>query len=273
MEIVVIIILTAALVFLANRFLGISSVIYDYIDGQIQLTKPLEPAYRKILKKGFPYYANLGKVKRRDFERRLKYFLHNKEFIGRNMKEVTQEMKLMIGACAVQLTFGFRPLRLAHFNKIILYPKEYISRHSGRKHKGEINTGGLIVLSWEDFLKGYRTGNDGYNLGLHEMAHALKFEDAVRNEEYAFLDEEDLQNWNRISSKEFYKVKSGNNSFLRSYAGTNRDEFFAVCVEQFFEQPEDFKRSLPDLYQALSHLLNQDPILMKAKTKTTTNNQ
>ena len=38
-------------------------------------------------------------------------------------------------------------------------------------------------------------------------------------------------------------------------------EMFAVCVETFFEQPEDFKKNLPELYQTMVNLLRQDPLL------------
>ncbi|MFN6945059.1 MAG: zinc-dependent peptidase [Cytophagaceae bacterium] len=262
MEFVVVILLTAAFGVCTSMFLGLSSVVFQYFDDRVQLLKPLKPAYRRFLNNNFSYYANLDPYRKRDFEKRLKYFLFHKQFVARNMRTVTEEMKLMIGACAVQLTFGFRPLKLAHFSKIVLYPKEYYSVRNRRrhKHKGQVNSNGMIVFSWEDFLKGYKIGDDGYNLGLHEMAHALRLEDAIINEEYAFIEVKDLHHWNRVASREFYKIKMGEPSFLRTYAGTNMEEFFAVCVEQFFEQPEDFSQELPQLYEATCAMLRQDPL-------------
>ncbi|WMJ71764.1 zinc-dependent peptidase [Cytophagaceae bacterium ABcell3] len=238
-----------------------SAAILRRVDATLRMMKPLKPAYRNLLNRYFPYYAKLEPAKKREFEKRLKYFLLKKEFIPRNMKLVTGEMKLLIGACAVQLTFGFKPLKLAHFNKIVLYPREYYRQKSRRRYKfkGEVSTEGTIVLSWEDFLKGYSISDDGFNLGLHEMAHALRLEDAIMNDEYAFLEVKDLHHWNRVASKEFYRVKNGESSFLRAYAGTNMEEFFAVCVEQFFEQPCDFRSTLPVLYKATVRLLRQDP--------------
>lgn len=49
-------------------------------------------------------------------------------------------------------------------------------------------------------------------------------------------------------------------SFLRSYASTNQQEFFAVCVEHFFEASKSFRENLPQLYSHLCILLNQDPL-------------
>jgi Mlc titration factor MtfA (ptsG expression regulator) len=36
-------------------------------------------------------------------------------------------------------------------------------------------------------------------------------------------------------------------------------EFWAVSVEAFFENPGGLRKNMPDLYEALSRVLNQDP--------------
>lgn len=50
--------------------------------------------------------------------------------------------------------------------------------------------------------------------------------------------------------------------FLRKYAGTDEREFFSVCVEHFFEDPNGFKTHLPQLYQHLTMLMKQDPSML-----------
>jgi Mlc titration factor MtfA (ptsG expression regulator) len=227
---------------------------------QIYMLLPINPVYKKILQQRFAYYQALTPLQQKDFEHRLKYFLLNKKFYGRGQLTITDEMRVLIGACAVQVTFGFQPLQLTSFNRIVLFPSAYYSRHTKRRHRGEVNTAGIIVFSWEDFLKGYQIDDDGYNTGLHEMAHAVKLEDIISRREYDFLDERVLYHWNRLSIVEMERIRKGENTFLRAYAGTNKEEFFAVCVEQFFEQPEAFVRELPELYETLAQLLNQDPL-------------
>lgn len=226
----------------------------------VRLMKGINPSQREILGNYFPYYNNLNTDQKKEFERRLKYFLMDKEFLVRKMPQVTEEMKTLIGACAVQITFGYKPLKLSVFPQIILYPSQYYSRYTKKNHRGEVNANGIIVLSWEHFLKGYKIPNDGFNLGLHEMAHALKLEDAISQEEFAFIDHDDLTDFYKKSTAEFNKIRLGEKSFIRKYAAMNREEFFAVCVEQFFEQPAEFKNSLPELYFSLCQLLKQDPL-------------
>lgn len=225
---------------------------------QFKLYKGVTEEQKKILLHKFPYYAGLSAKYKIEFERRLKYFLMNKEFLSRKM-EVTEEMKTLVGACAVQLTLGFQPLRFAHFPKILLFPQVFSTKHSNRKRKGEVNSGGLIVLSWEDFINDYKIKDDGVNLGLHEMAHALKLEDAFPDEEFEFLNERDLHHFYEVSTEEFNKIRKRQASFIRPYGGTNREEFFAVSVEQFFEQPKEFRKALPEVYEALVRLLRQNP--------------
>jgi Mlc titration factor MtfA (ptsG expression regulator) len=230
----------------------------------IRLLQGIKLSQREILINYFPYYNNLNIHQKKHFERRLKYFLMDKEFIGRKMPEVTEEMKTLIGACAVQITFGYKPLKLSNFPQILLYPSQYYSRYTKKNHKGEVNANGIIVLSWEHFLKGYKIPDDGYNLGLHEMAHALKLEDAISQEEFAFIDHDDLTDFYKKSTEEFNRIRAGKKSFIREYAAMNREEFFAVCVEQFFEQPTEFRQALPELYTSLSQLLRQDPLNLKS---------
>ena len=55
-------------------------------------------------------------------------------------------------------------------------------------------------------------------------------------------------------------LRSGVPHFLRKYAGTNDEVFFAVAVESFFERSADFKKELPELYGTLVLLLRQDPL-------------
>ena len=49
-------------------------------------------------------------------------------------------------------------------------------------------------------------------------------------------------------------------NLLGDYAATNYHEFWAVAVEIFFESPGQFRHELPDLYEAMATVLNQDPL-------------
>ncbi|HSZ71589.1 MAG TPA: zinc-dependent peptidase [Cytophagaceae bacterium] len=247
----------------ALLLIGTSVSVMAYLSTKHSIIKAKLTIPQKAILIEFDFYKTLNKTERAEFERRVSYLIQDKEFMGRQNLVVTDRMKVLIAATLAQIAFGFEFISFEDFDKIIIFPKAYYSQHTGHYHKGEVNSSGIIMLSWEDFLEGFRIADDGYNVGLHEIAHALRIEDAIPGNEYHFLKDSDLAVWNALAEPEYDNIRAGKPSFIRSYAGTNRQEFFAVCVEQFFEQPQDFHDTLPQLYNAMAKLLKQNPLKRK----------
>ena len=219
----------------------------------------LSAPHKAILAKYAIHYQRLDEAGQQRMERITAAFLGEKEWVGAGMA-VKEEQKVMISACAAQLLMGFPDLVLQHFERIIVYPDTYRSPKSGRMHQGEVRPKpGIIIISWEDFVHGYAHSRDAHNVGLHELAHALWFEDMIENSEHNFLDRRLLSLWNRMASEHVARIKRQEPHFFRDYAGTNQAEFFAVAVEYFFEQPAEFRQALPELYATMAGLLKQDP--------------
>ncbi len=225
------------------------------------IARPLPYKYKEILNKYFPYYCQLNSKNQELFRQKLQYFIHVKDFIPRNIESVSDEMKVLISACAVQLTFGFPKVMLSHFKRILIYPDNYYSTINQQYHKGEVNPRlQAIVLSWSSFVQGYIDSNNGRNLGLHEMAHALRLENRIFNGEYDFLDKDTLAEWYQLAEDEISRIRVGESRMFRDYAGTNHDEFFSIAVENFFERPAQFFEQMPVLYALMSKMLRQDPL-------------
>jgi MtfA peptidase len=219
----------------------------------------IKPTYKEALEKNFNYYKRLEEKDKKFFEKRVQYFINIKRFIPRNFPKVTDEMKALIAGSAIQLTFGLPKVYFSHFDKIIIYPDEYYSLINRRNHKGEVNVrGGIIVLSWKYFVQGYIDPEDSINLGLHEMAHALRLENSIFNDEFGFLDEKTLTTWDRLAEQEMKNNGCGDTGFFRSYACENKQEFFAVAVENFFERPQKLYDYNSEIYLTMAKLLNQD---------------
>jgi Mlc titration factor MtfA (ptsG expression regulator) len=212
-----------------------------------------------ILQTHIPYYRKLTAAGKKWFFYRLDNFIQQKEFIGMEGLVVTAEMKAVITAPAIQLTFGLKNFSLDTINTIEVHPDTFYSRFHREKLKGVTTGTGVLAVSWKDIQEGYRIEDDRTNLGLHEMAHALKLT-VVRHFGYDMNFASYLENWLAISLDEFLLMKNEEGTFMRSYGGTNTQEFFAVAVEHFFEVPAEFKEALPDIYNHLCILLNQDPL-------------
>jgi Mlc titration factor MtfA (ptsG expression regulator) len=221
---------------------------------------PVPQRFRDILQKYFPYYQRLGEGEKRKFERKVCNFLYGKQFIPRNVAEVTIEAKVLIAATAVQLTFGLPDFYLTHFNRIVVYPDEYYSVLFRRFHKGEVNPRyGIIVLSWQSFIDGFIYPTDGKNLGLHEMAHALRLENMLRSPDYPPFDQGLLDEFDEHARNVCSQIENWSDTFFRPYACANEHEFFSVSIEHFFERPDELKKEMPQLYSILVKMLNQDP--------------
>jgi len=241
---------------------------YDYTNRAVAPLKakvlPVPQAYHDILKKYFPYYRQLSPQHQTYFGQRIAYFIYAKKFIPRNIDEVTLEAKVLIAATAIQLTFGLDNVYLQHFDKILVYPDEYYSSITKRFHKGEVNPRfGIIVISWQSFVNGFINPTDSINLGLHEMAHALRLENLIRSRKYQFFNEGLLERFDELANQ-LCRVINWSETFFRPYACTNEHEFFSVAVENFFERPQAFKSAMPELYATLRGLLNQDPSQLPA---------
>lgn len=228
------------------------------------LVLPVPQRYREILQKYFPYYQALSADNKSKFEKKVVRFIYGKQFIPRQVDEVTVEAKVLIAASAVQLTFGLPNVYLNFFRRILVYPNDYYSSITKRFHKGEVNPRfGIIVLSWQSFVDGYIQPNDSKNLGLHEMAHALRFENLIRSEDYPPFEAELLQQFDDYAHRVCNDPEFATQTFFRPYACTDEHEFFSVAVENFFERSELFRAEMPELYGILVQLLGQDPINLK----------
>ena len=262
---IALLIFSGVIVFIVYRFQQEVEESYRYAGRKAAPVKsfilPTPKVYKEILQKYFRYYQRLSVDNKAKFERRVAQFIYGKRFIPRQVPEVTIEAKVLIAASAVQLTFGLPNDYLRFFRRILVYPNDYYSSITKRYHKGEVNPRfGMIVLSWQSFIDGYIQSNDSKNLGLHEMAHALRLEQMIRSQEFPPFDEDLLQQFDDYAHRICTDPSFASQTFFRPYACTNEHEFFSVAIENFFERPEQFKEEMPDLYSIVSRLLNQDPI-------------
>lgn len=218
----------------------------------------------EILDLHFPYFQRLGPRHKLEFQRKIHLIFFTKKFIPRGgLKQVSLEMKILIAATIAQVTFGWSKVCLLHFDKILIYPDDYYSTIRKVFHRGEVNPKlGLIVFSWRSFIAGLTNQTDGINLGIHEVAHALKLQNLLtQSGESRFFDSKAWISYGEISKLEAERMKLNFNPLFRNSAFKDEHEFFAVALEVFFEKPSQFKQEVPLLYQVLVSLMRQDPTI------------
>jgi Mlc titration factor MtfA (ptsG expression regulator) len=182
------------------------------------------------------------------------------EFVPREKIKLTRAMKAIISCAAAQLLLFLPSKGLSFFKRIIIYPDYYNSQITNRKHKGEVNPGlRTIVFSWRGIVEGLHYEHDGINLLLHEFAHALWLEHKLVDS-YNILAPELVEQFERYAEREMENLAANEVHFFRPYAFSNIEEFFAIAVENFFERPQPFQQTQPELYLILVQLFKQDPI-------------
>lgn len=213
------------------------------------------------------YYKHLTPEERKRFEWRAYYFLNTTriEFRGFGSTELLNQnsVRYLIASVATQMSLFLTEDCFDAFDRMIIYPDAYFSNITKQYHKGETNpAAGLIVLSYPSFRKGFESTTDGVNLLMHELAHALWLENKLFD--YEIFDPTSFARYQRIADYERERMYEQEEHFLRKYAQTNREEFFAVAVENFFERPGAFQQALPELYQAMVTLLKQDSLKLQS---------
>lgn len=222
------------------------------IPGQIEVE------YGNIISQYIPYFNSLPEQHKKKFLQRTIHFRSIKEFVYIGMEE-KPEIPVLISAAAVQLTLGLEKFELPYFKNIFVTPDVYLENAGQEMYVGHVSPSG-IYIAWKYFLHGFYDQSDNVNVAIHEMAHALKHENFMKQ---AGVDREfrkDFEKFTGIAEPIFGSGVFGNQRYLRSYAYTNMQEFWAVSVEAFFENPAILKQNIPELYGTLCDVLNQDPL-------------
>ncbi len=232
-----------------------TSIRYCFI---IVFPEPILRRWMIFLESHVDFYKRLSLEGRAKFIHRLELFVEDKRFRPMNDFPLKEEHKWLLCSGAIMITFGLKEFMLPGIREIWVYPAEFYLSQIGKFLKGGA-TKNKVMLSWNNLRAGFDDSEDALNLSIHEFAHA--FELNLRNEQdsdqrflayAAVLDE--------IESDAFSALSSSDEHTLRAYARTNRNEFFAVSMEYFFEKPMYLFEAYSNLYVHLSVALNLNPL-------------
>jgi MtfA peptidase len=218
----------------------------------------VKPKISILLQQHSTYYCLLGSDQAA-FRRKVWDFTRFTKFVGRGEVKVDFKLKVIIASHAIQLSFRLSDECYDHYEKILVYKEYYLSRITRQYHKAEVNPAmRIIVFSIRAIHESLEHSADGLNVLLHEFAHALWLEHLLKGHEYQVFREHTFNRVRKMMSSYMQDEAFRESSFFRRYAFTNEAEFFAVAVENFFERAKDFRKELPQLYDALAKLFRQD---------------
>ena len=214
--------------------------------------------YSAIISRVLPYFNQLNESNKQKFLGRVYNFKKIKSFHFHGL-EPQEEIKILVSAAAIQVSFGLKHYLLPYFKDIHILADAYEGIGSNEIYIGHVATTG-IYISWKYFVKGFADYTDGVNVALHEMAHALHRENFIKETGIDWDFRKDFEKLPTIFGPMITQAIIQRKSYLRGYAFTNFQEFWAVSVEYFFENSQGLKDNLPQLYAILCDTLNQDPL-------------
>ena len=242
------------------------------------LQAPLEPEWISILQHNMALYRRLPPDLRARLHGCINLFLEEKQFVGCDGLDITDEIRVTVAgnACLLVLNArnqgGHKDL-FPGFSTILVYPDTYVAEEihydgiiessEQSMRAGEAWHGGPLVLSWNDVIRGSQTGDDGFNVVLHEFAHKLDEENSAVDGLPVLSEGDHYAEWARVLSTEYEdflaRVQRGENHLIDDYGAVSPPEFFAVITETFFERPVPMRNNLPELYQQLERLYGLSP--------------
>lgn len=220
--------------------------------------------WRIFLKEKVNFYRNLKEEQRLQFESDLQRFLSTIKITG-VQTAISMEDRLLIGSSAIIPLFGFPAWSYNNLDEVILYPDSF-DRNFNIKSDKEIITGmvgsgameGKMILSKPSLHVGFDISNDKKNVGLHEFVHLFDKETgSIDGAPPGYEDKSFTLPWLELIKQKTDAILR-NQSDINPYGGTNRQEFFAVASEYFFERPNLLKSKHPQLYDTLSSVFLQD---------------
>ncbi|MFB2773039.1 zinc-dependent peptidase [Pelatocladus sp. BLCC-F211] len=240
----------------------------------LQKKRLFPPLWNAIIENNLPIYTRLSPDQRRRLQGHVQVFLAEKQFIGCQGLQVTEEMKLTIAAVACLLLLNERGEYFPKLRSILIYPSayfvnetvatsEYVVEERRVARLGESWSRDQVVLSWEQVEQDTRNWNDGHNVILHEFAHQLDQEEGKTQGVPILAKKSDYSIWSRVMTQAYQQlcndVQRGIKNVMNSYGATNPAEFFAVATETFFEKPQQLLKMHPGLYELLQGYYQVDP--------------
>ncbi len=203
-----------------------------------------------------PFFRQLNGVAKIRFVKRLIHICSTKEFAIHDSLSNHLRIKAVIGSAFVQMTFGYKRYELESFHKVVVMPNIFSFKRFKKKFRGLTTESGVIYLSWPHVDHGYQVEDDKINLAIHELAHAFKLE--VMDNAYTMSPV--YAEWIQLAMDITMRMEKGEFDFFRKRAVANLDEFFAVSMEVFFEDPVGFKNTHPRLFMLTVALMKQNPL-------------
>ena len=222
------------------------------------------PLWRIILSEKVAFYNTLSKEEKLRFENKILEFQGDCRITGIDV-EIDETDELLVAASAIIPIFAFPNWSYGNLYEVLLYPgmfnEKFETSGPGRHIMGMVGSGymeGKMILSKPALHHGFSNESDKKNTAIHEFVHLIDKSDGVIDGiPTLLLGKQYAIPWLDLMNKQIQEIHN-DKSDINPYGGTNKQEFFAVASEYFFERPQLLARKHPLLYKQLEEIFNQN---------------
>jgi Mlc titration factor MtfA (ptsG expression regulator) len=211
-----------------------------------EMPAPLEHQLATMI----PFYRRLDSIEKKRFRDRCMLWVNGKEFLLQGLKSFPEDVKNLIAAYAVILTFGTEKYLLQPYERLVLYPHPFPSPDFQFLHNSEINDeDGVVIFNAQPLMNGINNFRQHYNLILHEYSHAF----IMNYPEHSFPSFTE-------NIPQLAEIRGITLATIEKTVGIPDIDIRRVAIEHFFISPVRFHEILPDKYQRLCEIFNMNPL-------------
>ena len=216
--------------------------------------------YQDLLNDYVQFYSNLDDEGKKRFEDKFQKFLSAVKITGANA-EAEDLDRVLIGAAAVIPVYFIPDWEYINLREILLYPgnfnTDFDQEGNNRTISGMVGSGALqnvLIISKWDLRQGFINGKTSRNTAIHEFVHLIdKMDGTLDGVPELLLPRKLVAQWQQLIQLTMDQIRQGE-SDIDAYGATSPVECFAVVSEYFFEQPELFRSTHPELNEMLEQI-------------------
>ncbi len=236
-----------------------------------RLAAGFRPEWRELLASRIHTWNLLDEDERARLETLTLRLFSDFHWEAANGFDLTEDIEVTISAGAALLLLGLPDDSFAKVRTVLVHPTTVVLTGEHSQVSGVVSDGpmpilgqadqhGPVLIVWDEVLQEARHPGSGHNVVAHEFAHRLDMLDGYADGTPPMSDVELAQRWVHVCTDVYERVVEGRGGrVLRSYAGVNPAEFFAVATEAFVDAPVALRAELPELYEVLCGYYGQDP--------------
>jgi Mlc titration factor MtfA (ptsG expression regulator) len=209
----------------------------------------LEPHYTEFLGKNQKFYRAMDENQKKNFRTRVFLMRNAIDWTAVAFPEdnVPDDVQLAISTQATRLTLKKSPFLFDQFEKVVVYPRPFLSPEYPFNHSSELYAAdGCLIFSADEAMHGFMEEGKTYNVVLHEYAKAFKInfpEEKLPEFSDAVETWEKLESISKMTRKE-----------IESIIGIAGLEAFPVAVHHYIVFRERFKDVFANEFKAFEEI-------------------